>query len=365
VQDLRDRLDAWTDAGLLDPAQAAAIERFERVREDAAVVDVGRPGAPDRPAAAHRLRRVSPAEAIGYVGAALAVSALAWMLGEIWVDLRVTAQLTLIGLVTVLLFGGASGLRRLTAAPLQRLTSVLLIGGIAGATWFVGVLGSSVLELPWQRSSLLVTATAAVLAVPLYLVRQRGLPQVVALGSLLAVVVAAMGQFDLEPRPWAYGVVVSTIGLAWLLLSLGRWLRPIVLSGVLGGGLALVGMQVASSDWRLLRSWPWLALGLVIAAGLVALALRCDTFHHLVVGAIGLFVFTPQLVFELFGETIGGPATLLVVGLLLVLLAVGLGRAGREVRGQRRDDARTPTPTPSEPATDRAEPHATEGGGPR
>jgi di/tricarboxylate transporter len=55
--------------------------------------------------------------------------------------------------------------------------------------------------------------------------------------------------------------------------------------------------------------------------------------HHLAVGAIGLFLAVPQLVIEWFGDAIGAPATLLLVGVLLVLLAVGLGRARREVVG--------------------------------
>jgi hypothetical protein len=54
--------------------------------------------------------------------------------------------------------------------------------------------------------------------------------------------------------------------------------------------------------------------------------------HPLVLGAGGLFVLAPQVVFELFGDAIGAPATLLVVGLLLVLVAVGLARAGKQVR---------------------------------
>jgi hypothetical protein len=61
-----------------------------------------------------------------------------------------------------------------------------------------------------------------------------------------------------------------------------------------------------------------------------------------------LFVVVPRLAFELFGDTIGAPATLLVIGLLLVALAVGLGRAGREIRSARRPGGAPGSPQPAE-----------------
>ena len=62
--------------------------------------------------------------------------------------------------------------------------------------------------------------------------------------------------------------------------------------------------------------------------------------HLLLVGAAGLFISVPRLVFELFADTLGAPVTLLAVGLLLILLAVGLARVrglAVEVRREPRD----------------------------
>jgi hypothetical protein len=53
-------------------------------------------------------------------------------------------------------------------------------------------------------------------------------------------------------------------------------------------------------------------------------------------------------VFDLFEDTIGAPATLLVIGLLLVLLAVGLTRARREIAPGAHHDA--PPSVPGTPA---------------
>jgi hypothetical protein len=339
VQELRERLDRWTSAGLLDATQADAIVRFESEHPESGPVTTA---SSDLAAHGAAPRQVLPAEAIGYVGAALAFGAIAWMLGEVWVDITTGGQLAIVGLLTLLLFGGGTVLARTTSAPLQRLTSVLFLGGLAGAGWIAAIIVGEVLELSAKVGAVAVAATLVVLAVPLYLLRPRALPQVAALGSLVALSVTLLLLPQLTPDLWVFGLVIWAFGVAWLLLSLGGFLPPTAVSGVLGGILALIGPRVAgvafeSSTW-------WLGLGVFTAATLVGLALWRDTLHHLVVGAIGLFVLVPMLAFELFGDTIGAPATLLVIGLLLVALAVGLGRAGREIRGSRRTGDRPGTP---------------------
>jgi hypothetical protein len=330
VQDLRERLDIWTGAGLLAPEQADAIARYEAERPGAWQTGEEPHGSSMRAPT----RDVLPAEAIGYVGAALAFSAIAWMLGEVWIDFTTVAQLALVGLLTLMLFGGGAALMRTTSAPLQRLTSVLFLGGLAGAGWCAGILVFEVLGVRDQLGAVLVAATLAVLAVPLYLLRPRALPQVAALGAIVALTVTLLLLPGLVPDPWVFGLVLWAIGSGWLLASLGGFLPPSEISGVLGGFLALVGSLVAGVGGTA-EAW-WLGLGVLTAAALVGLALRRDTLHHLVIGALGLFVLVPTLAFELFGETIGAPATLLVIGLLLVALAVGLGRAGREIRTSQR-----------------------------
>jgi hypothetical protein len=324
MRDLRERLEVWTGEGLLGADQAEAIARFEAAAEHH-----------------EHSRRVLPAEAIGYVGSALAFSAIAWMLSEIWVDITTVGQLALLGLVTVLLFGGGFALVRTTSAPLQRLTSVLFLGGLAGAVWFVAVLAGDVIRVASDVQAVLMAGTLFVLAVPLYALRRRGLPQAAALAGTVSLAVTLLLLPALDPDVWVFGLTIWAIGVGWLLLSLGGILEPTAVSGVFGGALALIGPRVAGVEGT--AAW-WLALGVLTAGALVVLALLRDTVHHLAVGAVGLFVLVPMLAFELFGDTIGAPATLLVIGLLLVAIAVGVGRAGREIRRPGGRSSRPVTP---------------------
>ncbi len=329
MAELRERLDTWTAAGLLDVDQAAAIEAFEAT-------------GPGHAAAATQPRRGALAEAIGYVGAALALGAVAALLGRLWEDLATGGRVTLVALLTVVLAGAALGMRRASTPALVRLTATLWSAATLSFAWLVGIIAAEVAELGPELVGASVGLALVLGGVPV-LVRRPSIPaQLVVLAGAVTTAVSSLTLPALAPDAFWYGLTVWALGVAWLLLAQGGWVRPPVAGMVLGGGLALVATQVAAVGSSRLAG---LLLAVVTAGALVGVALLVDGLHHLVLGALGLFVGVPQLVFELFGDTISAPAALLVVGLLLVLLAVGLGRASREVRrgGEREPLAAPPT----------------------
>lgn len=322
MDDLREALERWTEAGLLTHEQSEAISRFETARPAA------EEPSSDRPETAASDRRSLGAEAVGYVGAALAIGAIAVLLGDVWDQLLVAGRVALVALLTVLLAAGGVALRGDDRPPLQRLTSALFSGGVLGVGWCALILGEDVLRLRSEDVALMVGVAATAAAWPAYVTRRRALPQLTLLVAILATIGALFSRSPIPPEPFWGGLIIWAVGIAWLLLGVGRWIPPPRVAEIAGGIVGLLAIQVASfDDARRLA----LALALLTAGGLVMLAITSDRAHHLAVGAVALFVFVPQLVFELFGDAIGAPATLLVVGLLLVLLAVGLGRARRDV----------------------------------
>lgn len=319
TSEVRERIDAWLAAGLLTAAQAEAIRAHERQRILPAAT--GSYGVPPR--------RALAAEAVGYVGAAFALGALILLVRDVWGGLTPGARIAVAGLATVALLGSGIAVRRLHVAAMQRLTSVLWTGAIGALGWTVGFIGYEWLDLVDEPLAMLVTGAMLLLAVPLYLLRSRLLLQ----GALLASVVAfstatVLVLSPLPPSARWIGTAIVGLGLTWALLGVGGWLRPAVVAEAAGAVLVLIGTQAISAEEP---RWVGLALGIAFAASLVAIAVRTDTRHPLFLGAFALFVLTPQLVFELFADTIGAPASLLVVGLLLVLLAVGLIRARRGI----------------------------------
>lgn len=328
AQELVSSLRRWSDAGLLDPGQADRIVAFEhdRVPGPAAPPHAPPISTPHPEGAPSRRSRI--AEAVGYVGAAFALGAVALILADLWQELTPWGRVTLVGLVVVVTAAASIATRGSTAPTVQRLGSVLSAVAVVAVAWLAGVVTADVLEWSWRDVTTAVTVAAVVAAVPAYLARRRPLPQVVLLLSILAATEAVLFRSSLQVDIFWPSLVAVAIAGAWVLLGVGGWLRPATTATTAGGVIALFALQCGSfGDWRPVS----LLLGVVLAGGAVAAAVVTGRAAHLAIGAVGLFVLLPQLVIDIFGDAIGAPATLLAVGLLLVLLAVGLGRVKREV----------------------------------
>jgi hypothetical protein len=317
---LEERLARWRAAGLVDEDQAAAILAHEAAARSTGG-EVLHARASERP---------TVAEAIGYVGAALVLAAVGLFLGQVWVELTVWGRLVLAVLVTLASAGAALGLVRSSAESLQRLVSVLTVGVVAGGAWTTSIVVLDVAGVRDEPGAVVTAGVAVVLAALGYGWRQRPLPQLTLFAAVLALLGTVLAWLPVAPDPFWGGVLVAGCGGVWALAAAGGYLHPRVLASTAGSAVAVLALVVGSAgDHRLLA----LALATAVAAGLVGAAIASGGVHHLAVGAIGLFLAVPQLVVAWFGDAIGAPATLLLVGVLLVLLAVGLGRARREVVG--------------------------------
>jgi hypothetical protein len=311
---LHEQLASWRAAGLLDADQVDAI-----LAHEAASTDQLRETGSGRP---------SVAEAIGYVGAVLVLAAVGLFLGQVWAELTVAGQLALAGLVTVASAGAALGLARATTESLHRLVSVLMVGVVAGGAWTTSIVTLDVIGLRDDPSAVVISGVAVLLATAGYLWRPRALPQLTLLAAVLALCASLLTLLPVDPEPLWAALPIAAVGGVWALLAAGGYLRPRVLASTAGSLVAVLALVVGSFGDHRSTS---LVLATLVAAGLVGAAVASGGVHHLVVGAVGLFLAVPQLVVEWFGDAIGAPATLLLVGVLLVLLAVGLGRARREV----------------------------------
>jgi hypothetical protein len=341
MRDLDEALQRWRDAGLLSQEQVDAIAAVEGARgtAPASAVAPPAPAVGDAPPATRR--RSAAAEGLGYVGAALAVGALFLLLSDVWEQLLVGARLALVGMLTGLALAAAAVLRGEQPPPVRRLVSVLQLCGVVGVGWLTVIVTGEMRG--WDPVSVVtaVGAAASALALPLYLIRPRALLQLASLGSLLVLAMGALSLPGLVIEPLWYGVALAGIGGAWLALGIGNWLRPTRLAETAGAAVALVGLQVTTFDRYGLAM---MVLAVAVTSALVVGGVARGRLHLVVVGALGVLVLVPQLVFEVFGDTLGAPAVLLVVGLLLVLLAAGVGRARR---GSGASLARPPPPRPS------------------
>src|SRR5215813_5626004 len=124
---LREQLDRWTSAGLINADQAGLIDAAERARADAVP----------------RRRLPMVAEVLGYVGAVLASAAVAVALREFWTHVPPAAWLAFAGSLAVG-FLTAGALVRVGGEPaFERLRSVLWLLGTASVAGSVYVLADN------------------------------------------------------------------------------------------------------------------------------------------------------------------------------------------------------------------------------
>jgi len=315
---LRDRVGVWIRSGIISPEQAdliLALEVGERSGARHAVTDAGSE------------RRLRVAEVVGYVGAAFALGAIGLLVGELWSDLTVWARIALAGLLTATALGAGALLNGRPAAAIRRLVGVLWLAGVAGVAWTSGIVAWEVVGTPEAWMPTVIGASALVVAAVLLALGGHVLVQ---LAALVALGTATTGTLiaiaPLEPGALAYGVMLVGGGATWALAGAGHWLGPRISAEIAGSVVMLIGAQVLIAS-----SWPRPAqiVAVALAATLVVLSLPGARVHLLYIGAVGLFIAVPRLVFELFADTIGAPATLLTIGVLLILMAVGLGRVRR------------------------------------
>ncbi len=156
-------LDGWVAAGLISREQADAIAAHERAA-----------AAARKPT---RERRVSLiAEALGYVGTALALAGAGVGLGQAWEDIAGWGRLSIAGGATALLLLGGFVLLSQTEPAFRRLQSVLWFLAVGAAVWALVVLGVEFLDLEDdERILLLIGAGTAALAAVLWAVRREAL----------------------------------------------------------------------------------------------------------------------------------------------------------------------------------------------
>ncbi|MBM3694648.1 MAG: DUF2157 domain-containing protein [Actinobacteria bacterium] len=314
-------LARWVGAGLISVEQADAIAGFERA-------------APAAGAAASGEKRVSVlAEALGYTGVVLVLAAVGVMLGQRWDDLAAWARLVIPAAGTALLILGGLLLRRQEEPAFRRLMSVLWALAVGGTAWALAVLGGEILDWDGELVALLVGSGCAVVSGVLWAVRRYGLQQVALFASLHVLVVSGLlCVLDDTPPTWCFAVAVWALGIGWAALGARHVLEPgwvAVAFGCLG---AVVGPAIGVDDYAWL-----LAPALLTTAGLVALSVPTRQTALLALGMIGAFGYITWAVVYFFGDSLGVPVALVIVGAVFLALAVLAGSlAGR---GRKKSEA--------------------------
>jgi hypothetical protein len=305
-------LTRWHHAGLVDDRTLAAIRRFEESRPSSAGTAAT--------GSSRRHGRVGLlAEGLAYLGAALAFGAGVALFSELWFEMGGTARTLTAAGGTLAVGGGAAALGRSDSPPVARLRSLLAALAIVGLGLTIGVGLTELTSMSEEMTTLIAGAVALVAAVPVHLARPSW-PTALAAGAALMTATlageAVAGWGDNEVQA---GWTMAALGALWAALGwlgLGRPRGAFEIPGLLTLGFGIQMLAFAA--------FPLAAnvVGLAVAAAVLALGMVQERTSPAVLGGLGIAVFAPQVVLELFGDTIGGPLALFVGSLALVAAAV-------------------------------------------
>ena len=276
------------------------------------------------------------AEALGYVGGALALGASIALLVRYWTEsgpyghIGVGVLLAVVGLVGGLVLG------RLEGDAAKRLSQFLLFAGVAGVGIAVGFAARRVGYLylqPVQGSTepimesvdewaWFVGAAAVAIVGGLIWRRHHTVLQHLAFAfGVAATALAALRLTPIESDYWAPGAVMAVVALIWGELSLKDLVPPRVVGLVLSALGIVVGLEmIVISDYSVARWAMW--HGVVACVALIWGGSRLEELGVLGIGTVGLMLFSGQRVSEYLGFGAGTARALIAIG--FVLLGVGV-----------------------------------------
>jgi hypothetical protein len=336
---LDDDLARWCAAGLLSQAQADAIRAHEvriaaaRTRPAAAPDSAASAPVPPQPVRARRIPVV--AEALGYLGGALALGGLALLLGRSWPDLATAGRLALSGGGAAALLGAGALVREEAEPALARLRGFLWLAGTGAAALFAGVLVADGVGAAPKTVLLAGAGAVALLSAQLWRGLDRPLQQVTCLASVAVFAGALVSEFA---TAGPIGLAVWAVGAALLALGLARVLPGPGVTEATGAVAVITGAAITLVDW------PGFGLlfGVATALGLLALALgrglaptRAEQVMFGVVGGLALAQAGPSTLAYYAGEAgvATGVATWTLGAMLVYASTWRAVRARRVVEG--------------------------------
>ncbi|MBI4883092.1 MAG: DUF2157 domain-containing protein [Actinobacteria bacterium] len=319
-RDLAAELSRWVALGLVSADQSAAIREHERRR---AIGEV-------KSTAVASPRKVAPvAEALGYLGGILATVGLVLLVARYWPDMATPGRLALSAGSTVALLIAGTLVPEHADPAFARLRGFLWLASAATGALFAFVACQDGLGI--TKRATVVFACAAFVTLQsgvLWWGRNRPLQQLSFLG---ADVVAAGAATAIAAGEGPVGLVVWSVGAAYLIGGLRRLATFPLLTELVGAIALTVGAITTASSWQAfgLPFAAMNALALLALAVAPQLGLRVnDRRLCAVVGALTLLAVGPGAI-GYFAREAGLVTGATVWGFGSVLLFLGANRRVR------------------------------------
>lgn len=312
---LHDELERWRGVGLIDTATEEAIERYEAKKEH-----------PSTLPETHRRIPVI-AEAIAYLGAALAAAAVMTVAIDQWKTWTDWTRVAVVGVATLAAFGVGLWTRGSDEPAIERLSVVMWAIATGGAWATTMLLATEALDWREIDGARLAGGTMAAVGTTLYLVRRHGLQQLAMFGGLVAFTIPWFADWTGHDAQVGTGIAVFALGAAWFVLGLMDVVMPGRMARIVGSIAALTAGQMLYDGTT---GWEWtLLVSAIVAIGIVGLSIPLEQPELTFIGAIYTFQFLLIWINESFAGTLGVPIALAVAGVIALGAALVLTRRMR------------------------------------
>jgi hypothetical protein len=322
--DLREQLAGWVARGLIDAADAARIEAAAAAgpAEPAGGPPLAGDSGLAAPASGATPRRLPMVvEALGYLGAVVAVVAGFTAVRQLWPAIPAGAELAFAGTAAAALLLAGIMLRAHDHPAFGRLRSALWLASAVSFAGFAGLITGPGF-LPLGPASRLLVTEAAVTAYALVLWwRSRVTLQHLAVFAGTAAL-GGTGLAQAWPGPaWRPGLGLWVLSLLWGIAVHRGFLAPRTAGYAAAGIGLLAGAQLAMD----LPAGQALAVATV--AGLLAAGVALRRVLLLGLGAVGAIVILPQAATRYVPGGAGAAASVFAVGLVMLGVALWLAKA--------------------------------------
>ena len=304
---LREQLARWTAAGLIGADQAQRIEAAEQ----------------ERLAAAPRRRLPLIAEVLGYVGAAIAITAATVTVHQFWKNVPAAVELAVAAVIAIGLLAAGAATRTGGDRAFGRLRSVLWLLATASITAFAAVLTHRYLHLPDRDVAVISAATWTACAIPLWWQTRSALQHLAAFGGAIALIETILDLFDPSIGGFWYGLALWIVAALWAAGAYRGYLPPRTAGILLSGAGLLTGAIISMDDAA------GQALAVLTVAGLLIAGIIMRRVPVIVIGAIGVLYVVPDTANRYLPGSVGAPLAVTVTGLVLLGIALWLARTHR------------------------------------
>jgi hypothetical protein len=260
-------------------------------------------------------------EALGYLGAALAVLAGFIAARQLWPRIPASGELAFAAVAAIVLLAAGARLRTGDQPAFARLRSVLWLLSVCSFAAVAGLLtGRHFANLGPTAWPLVTEAVATAYAIAVWWRSRSALQHLAVFGGTAALLGTAVAQAWPSVVPGGIGAALWALSLLWGVAVWRGRLVPRAAGYVAAAIGLLVGAQVA------MGAAAGQVLAVVTVAGLLAAGVALRRVLLLGFGAVGALVILPQVASRYLPSKVGAAVAVLAVGVIMLGVALWLAR---------------------------------------